>query len=172
LVVLSVVVGTTAGRVSFVDLVILVSEAVGFLVVGMAIGIYVLRRVVARIHLEGNTLGVPLGGFLVAVAITFLFALTAESLGLSAVGGGGRECPVFHDCRRPHPGHDPARAALPTGPESRRGGTPCGGRGAATRGNGAAAWLGRRRSRAPRCGSVREAHKPSRVTSSIGGGTV
>src|SRR5438876_1196006 len=82
-----VVVGTTAGRVSFVDLVILVTEAVGFLVVGMAIGIYVLRRAVARIHLEGNTLGVPLGGFLVAVAITFLFALTAESLGLSAVVG-------------------------------------------------------------------------------------
>jgi len=46
LIVLSVVVGTTAGRVSPVDLVILVAEAVGFLVVGMAIGIYVLRRVV------------------------------------------------------------------------------------------------------------------------------
>src|SRR5213080_1425804 len=87
LVVLSVVVGTTAGRVSFVDLVILVTEAVGFLVVGMAIGIYVLRRLVARIHVEGNTLGVPFGGFLIAVAITFLFALTAESLGLSAVVG-------------------------------------------------------------------------------------
>src|SRR5439155_1066905 len=81
LVVLSVVVGTTAGRVSFVDLVILVTEAVGFLVVGMAIGIYVLRRVVARIHLEGNTLGVPLGGFLVAVAITFLSALSAGVVG-------------------------------------------------------------------------------------------
>ena len=87
LIVLSVVVGTTAGRVSPVDLVILVAEAVGFLVVGMAIGIYVLRRVVERVHIEGNTLGVPLGGFLIAVAITFLFALTAESLGLSAVVG-------------------------------------------------------------------------------------
>src|SRR5439155_11814246 len=32
-------------------------------------------------------LGVPLGGCVVAVAITFLFALTAESLGLSAVVG-------------------------------------------------------------------------------------
>src|SRR5881396_2882225 len=63
LIVLSVVVGTAAGRVSFVDLVILVTEAVGFLVVGMAIGIYVLRRLVARIHVEGNTLGVPFGGF-------------------------------------------------------------------------------------------------------------
>src|SRR5436309_874398 len=87
LIVLSVVVGATAGRVSPVDLVILVTEAVGFLVVGMAIGIYLLRRVVARIHIEGKTLGVPLGGFVVAVAITFLFALTAESLGLSAVVG-------------------------------------------------------------------------------------
>src|SRR5438034_10244775 len=53
----------------------------------MAIGIYLLRRVVARIHIEGKTLGIPLGGFVVAVAITFLFALTAESLGLSAVVG-------------------------------------------------------------------------------------
>src|SRR5438094_1001556 len=87
LIVLSVVVGTTAGRVSPLDLAILVAEAVGFLVIGMAIGIYVLRRVVERVHIEGNTLGVPLGGFLIAVAITFLFALTAESLGLSAVVG-------------------------------------------------------------------------------------
>src|SRR5256885_1436491 len=87
LIVLSVVVRTTAGRVSPVDLVILVTEAVGLLVVGLAIGIYVLRRVVARIHIEGNMLGVPHGGFLVAIAITFLFALTAESLGLSAVVG-------------------------------------------------------------------------------------
>lgn len=87
LIVLSVVVGMTAGRVSPVDLAILVAEAVGFLIVGMAIGIYVLRRVVARIHIEGNKLGVPEGGFLIAMAITFLFALTADSIGLSAVVG-------------------------------------------------------------------------------------
>ena len=87
LIVLSVVVGTTAGRVSPLDLAILVAEAVGFLVIGMAIGIYLLRRVVARIHVEGNKLGIPQSGFLVAMAITFLFALTAESIGLSAVVG-------------------------------------------------------------------------------------
>src|SRR5437667_3873527 len=87
LIVLSVVVGTRAGRVSPLDLAILVAEAVGFLVIGMAIGIYLLRRVVARIHVEGNKLGIPQSGFLVAMAITFLFALTAESIGLSAVVG-------------------------------------------------------------------------------------
>src|SRR5439155_1140314 len=88
------------------------------------------------------------------------------------VGGSGRECPVFHDRPRPHHGHDPARASVPTGPESRRGGTPCGGRGRPTRGNGAAAWLGDDGLGVGPCGPVREAHKPSRVTSSIGGGTV
>src|SRR5205809_2187921 len=87
LIVLSVVVGTRAGRVSPLDLAILVAEAVGFLVIGMAIGIYLLRRVVARIHVEGNKLGIPQSGFLVAMTITFLFALTAESIGLSAVVG-------------------------------------------------------------------------------------
>src|SRR5437667_202535 len=81
------VVGTGAGGDGFVELGIIVSVGVGFLVVGTAIGIYVLRRVVSRSHSEGNTLGVPLGGFLVAVTITFLFARTAESLGLSAVVG-------------------------------------------------------------------------------------
>src|SRR5439155_18816012 len=79
---------------------------------------------------------------------------------------------VFDDCRRPHPGHDPARASRPTGPESRPGGTLCGGRGADNRGNGAAARLGGGDLGLARCGPVREAHKPSRVTSSIGGGTV
>src|SRR5207247_4107511 len=85
LIVLSVVVGTTAGRVSPVDLVILVAEAVGFLVVGMAIGIYVLRRVVERVHIEGNTLGVPLGGLLIAEAIPFILALTEALLGMYAL---------------------------------------------------------------------------------------
>src|SRR5205809_766418 len=192
LIVLSVVVGATAGRVSPVDLVILVTEAVGFLVVGMAIGIYLLRRVVARIHIEGKTLGVPLGGFVVAVAITFLFALTAESLGLSAVVGAFLAGSMFANTTLQD---DFSKAARPlpavftpiffvslalqvdfpsvqAGPESRRGGAPGGGRGRPTGGNGAAAWLGDDGLGVGPCGPVREAHKPSRVTSSIGGGTV
>ena len=87
LIVLSVVVGTSAGRVSALDLAILLAEAVGFLAIGMAAGVYVFRRIVMRIQVEGKRLGLPHSGFLVAMAITFLFALTAESIGLSAVVG-------------------------------------------------------------------------------------
>ncbi|TLZ92438.1 MAG: cation:proton antiporter, partial [Methanobacteriota archaeon] len=87
LIVLSVVVGTSAGRVSALDLAILLAEAVGFLAIGMAAGVYVFRRIVLRIQAEGKKLGLPHSGFLIAMAITFLFALTAESIGLSAVVG-------------------------------------------------------------------------------------
>jgi len=60
---------------------------VGFLAIGMAAGVYVFRRIVLRIQAEGKKLGLPHSGFLIAMAITFLFALTAESIGLSAVVG-------------------------------------------------------------------------------------
>src|SRR5213080_4177552 len=91
LIVLSVVVGTSAGRVSALDLAILLAEAVGFLAIEMAAGVYVFRRIVLRIQAEGKKLGLPHSGFLVAMAITFLFALTAESIGLSAAGGAFRK---------------------------------------------------------------------------------
>src|SRR5216117_2379233 len=81
------VVATSAGRVSALDLAILLAEAVGFLAIGMAAGVYVFRRIVLRIQVEGKRLGLPHSGFLVAMAITFLFTLTAESIGLSAVVG-------------------------------------------------------------------------------------
>ena len=87
LIVLSVVVGAEAGRVSPFDLALLLAEAVGFLVVGLAVGIFLLRRIVMRIHAEGAKLGLHHGGFIIAMAIAFLFSLTAESIGLSAIVG-------------------------------------------------------------------------------------
>lgn len=87
LMVLSVVVGTAQGRAGPVDLVILVAEAVGFLVIGLALGIFLFRRIVVRIQAAGKRLGVLHGGFIIAMAITFLFALVAESIGLSAIVG-------------------------------------------------------------------------------------
>jgi Na+:H+ antiporter len=87
LILLSVVIGTTAGRVSPFDLGLLLAEAVGFLVIGMAVGIYLFRRIVVRIQAEGTKLGLRHGGFIIAMAITFLFAFTAESIGLSAIVG-------------------------------------------------------------------------------------
>src|SRR5207237_9079496 len=73
--------------VSAVDLERLPSQVVGLLAIGMAAGVYGFRRIVLRIQAEGKKLGLPHSGFLVAMAITFLFALTAESIGLSAVVG-------------------------------------------------------------------------------------
>jgi len=87
LIVLSVVVGTTAGRVSAADIAILLAEAIGFLVIGIALGVYLFRRIVVRIQVEGKKRGLRHGGFIIAMAITFLFASTAESIGLSAIVG-------------------------------------------------------------------------------------
>ncbi len=87
LIVLSIVVGTTTGRVSAIDLAILLGEAIGFLLVGIAVGLYLFRRIVVRIQVEGKKLGLRHGGFIIAMAITFLFASTAESIGLSAIVG-------------------------------------------------------------------------------------
>ncbi|HYY47335.1 MAG TPA: cation:proton antiporter [Thermoplasmata archaeon] len=87
LIVLSVVLGTTEGRVSVLDLSVLLAEAVGFLVLGMALGVYLFRRIVLRVQAEGVKVGLRHGGFIIAMAITFLFAFTAESIGLSAIVG-------------------------------------------------------------------------------------
>src|SRR5436305_331313 len=96
LIVLSVVVGTSAGRVSALDLAILLAEAVGFLAIGMAAGVvargsaggfYRCGRIVLRTQGEGRRMAPPHGVFLVAMASTFPFTHTAESLGLSPVVG-------------------------------------------------------------------------------------
>src|SRR5213596_3738757 len=71
LIVLSIAVGTTTGRVSALDLAILLGEAIGFLVIGLAVGVYLFRRIVVRIQVEGKKLGLRHGGFFIAMAITF-----------------------------------------------------------------------------------------------------
>lgn len=87
LMVLSIVVGTAEGRVNPLDIAILMGTAFGFLVIGLLVGIHFFRKVVVRIQVEGMKLGLKHGGFIIAMAITFFFALTAESIGLSAIIG-------------------------------------------------------------------------------------
>jgi Kef-type K+ transport system membrane component KefB len=87
LMVLSIVVGTAEGRVNPLDIAILMGTAFGFIVVGLLVGIHFFRKVVVRIQVEGMRLGLKHGGFIIAMAITFFFALTAESIGLSAIIG-------------------------------------------------------------------------------------
>src|SRR3989449_675641 len=85
LIILSLVVGTTRGQLDPVALGILVATALAFLGVGMALGLYFFRTVVVRIQVEGMKLGLKHGGFIIAMAITFLYAFIAEGGGLSAI---------------------------------------------------------------------------------------
>ncbi|TLZ74805.1 MAG: cation:proton antiporter [Methanobacteriota archaeon] len=87
LVVLSLVVGASRGEVDPLSIGLLVLAALAFIGVGMAVGIVFFRRVVVRIQVEGMKLGLKHGGFIIAMAVTFLYAFVAEIVGLSAVVG-------------------------------------------------------------------------------------
>lgn len=87
LLVLSMVVGASRGQVDALSIVLLLASALGFLVVGMAVGLYFFRRVVVRIQVEGMKLGLKHGGFIIAMAVAFLYAFAAELIGLSAIVG-------------------------------------------------------------------------------------
>src|SRR5439155_889611 len=73
--------------VGFLTAYFLVSTALLFLGVGMAVGLYFFRRVVVRIQVSGLKLGLKHGGFIIAMAVTFLYAFVAEIIGLSAIVG-------------------------------------------------------------------------------------
>ena len=87
LLVLSMVVGASRGQVDPLSIVLLLSTALAFLGVGMAVGLYFFRKVVVRIQIEGMKLGLKHGGFIIAMAVTFLYAFAAELIGLSAIVG-------------------------------------------------------------------------------------
>src|SRR2546427_9508738 len=53
----------------------------------MRVGLYFFRKVIVRIQVEGMKLGLKHGGFIIAMAVTFLYAFVAEVIGLSAVVG-------------------------------------------------------------------------------------
>jgi len=87
LLVLSMVVGMSAGAVDPVALAIVAATAVVFVVVAILVGIYFFSRIVIRIQVAGLRLGLKHGGFLIALAIAFLYAFVAELVGLSAIIG-------------------------------------------------------------------------------------
>jgi Kef-type K+ transport system membrane component KefB len=87
LVLLSIVVGTSGGHFDPISVGVLLATALLFLGVGMAVGLYFFRKVVVRIQVAGMKLGLKHGGFIIAIAITFLYAFFAEVIGLSAIVG-------------------------------------------------------------------------------------
>ncbi len=87
LVLLSMVIGASGGQFDPLSVSLLLVTALLFLGVGMAVGLYFFRKVVVRIQVAGMRLGLKHGGFLIAMAITFLYAFIAEVIGLSAIVG-------------------------------------------------------------------------------------
>jgi Kef-type K+ transport system membrane component KefB len=87
LVLLSIVVGASGGRLDPLSIGRLLATALLFLGVGMAIGLYFFRKVVVRIQVAGLKLGLKHGGFIIAITITFLYAFISEVIGLSAIVG-------------------------------------------------------------------------------------
>ena len=87
LVLLSIVIGASGGRLDPLPIGLLLAKALLFLGVGMAVGLYFFRKVVVRIQVAGLKLGLKHGGFIIAITITFLYAFIAEVIGLSAIVG-------------------------------------------------------------------------------------
>ena len=85
--VLSIAIGTSRGSVDIWNLIVLVGTATVFILVGAWVGARYFGKLVTRVQATGGRLGLPFGGFMVAIAITFLYAAIAETIGLSAIIG-------------------------------------------------------------------------------------
>jgi Kef-type K+ transport system membrane component KefB len=97
LLILSMVIGTTSGQLDPLSTGLLVGKALAFLGVGLALGLYFFRKVVVRIQVAGMKLGLKHGGFIIAMAVTFLYAFGAEVIGLSAIVGAFLAGTLFSD---------------------------------------------------------------------------
>ncbi len=87
LMVLAIVVGTSRGSLNLVDIALLMVVAVAFIVIAILVGVYFFSRIVVRIQIAGLRVGLKHGGFIIALAIAFLFSFIAELIGLSAIVG-------------------------------------------------------------------------------------
>ena len=88
LLVLSIVVGSArSGGIDLVGVLLLVLAAGAFILIASFVGLYFFTRIVVWIQATGKKLGVPHGGFAIALALTFFYAFVAELIGLSAIVG-------------------------------------------------------------------------------------
>ena len=87
LMVLSIAQGVAGGGVEVAPLALVVIAAILFVVVGTWLGLRLFSRLVVGVHVRGLRLGLTRGGFMIAMAIAFLYAMVAELIGLSAIIG-------------------------------------------------------------------------------------
>src|SRR3972149_1257109 len=79
--------GLMRDDVAAVSLAVITGTAVAFIVVAILVGIYFFSRIVVRVQVAGMPLGLKHGGFIIAMAVTFLYAFVSEAIGLSAIIG-------------------------------------------------------------------------------------
>ena len=87
LAVLSVANGFAQGSVSPLTFGGIALAAALFVIIGTLLGLLFFSRLVTWVHVRGLRLGLTSGGFMIAMAVAFLYALVAESIGLSAIIG-------------------------------------------------------------------------------------
>ncbi len=87
LLILSMVVGVAHGGIDPLGIGIVMAKAVGFIGIGILVGIYFFSPIVVRLQIMGLKLGVKHGGFLIALALALFYSLVAETIGLSAIIG-------------------------------------------------------------------------------------
>ncbi len=85
--VLSMVVGVAHGAVDPLAVAWIVAKAIGFIVIGILVGLYFFSPIVVRLEVIGMKLGVRHGGFIIALAVALFYSLVAETIGLSAIIG-------------------------------------------------------------------------------------
>jgi len=79
--------GLTGGNIDLIGLVLLICGAVLFVVVGAWVGSKFLTKLVFDVQVSGYKRRLPMTGFILLLAITFLYAFIAETIGISAIVG-------------------------------------------------------------------------------------
>jgi Kef-type K+ transport system membrane component KefB len=84
---LSIVQQSARGALSLGTTAILFLEAVGFLVIGVAVGRFVLNRFMSRLDCTSMAQKYPEVDFIFSMIVAFFYAMVAEAIGLSAIVG-------------------------------------------------------------------------------------
>ena len=87
MIVLAISRGLAQGSLDIVGVLILMAGAVVFVVVGAWIGSKFLVKLVFSVQVRGYRRRMPMSGFILALAIAFLYAFIAEAIQISAIVG-------------------------------------------------------------------------------------
>ncbi|MGD9963569.1 MAG: cation:proton antiporter [Thermoplasmata archaeon] len=87
MVVLGISKGVSEGNLDAMGLVLLVVGAVLFVVLGAYVGSRFLAKLVFNVQISGYRRKMPMSGFILALAIAFLYAFVAEAIQISAIVG-------------------------------------------------------------------------------------